>query len=157
MRHPRIVILEAHGWIARQLRELVAENRWLVREPKKPDTALSLLREGGPAVLLVEVEPADKAAEPFALIADTHYLCPDMPIVAVSDTKLPDADRTAWTAALFDLGARAVLFPPLSKPVLEDVVSGLMAATIRRVTGVEPPKTDAPPSVLDLADEGLHG
>ena len=50
-----------------------------------------------------------------------------------------------------------VLFPPLTKPVLEDVASGLMAAAIRRVVG-EAPSTPVMPalseeSVLDLADE----
>jgi biotin carboxyl carrier protein len=54
------------------------------------------------------------------------------PVVAVSDLKFNDADRVAWTAALFDLGARYALFPPLTKPVIEDVVSGLMAAAARR-------------------------
>ena len=36
---------------------------------------------------------------------------------------------------LFDLGARYVLFPPLTKPVLEDLASGLMASAVRRVMG----------------------
>ena len=77
--------------------------------------------------------------------------------MAVADVKLPDAERAAWAAALFDLGVRFVLFPPLTKPVLEDVASGLMAAAIRRVVG-EASSTPVMPalseeSVLDLADE----
>ena len=91
------------------------------------------------------------------LIAVVRRLEPDTPVVAVADVKLPDAERAAWAAALFDLGARFVLFPPLTKPVLEDVASGLMAAAIRRVVG-EAPSTPVMPalseeSVLDLADE----
>jgi hypothetical protein len=81
--------------------------------------------------------------------------------------KLSDADRIAWTAALIDLGARYVLFPPLTKPVLEDVISGLMAAAIRRVVGAaagapagaaKPKRVRPKPAdeVIDLADEELH-
>jgi len=79
-------------------------------------------------------------------------------VVAVADVKLPDAERAAWTAALLDLGARYVLFPPLTRPVLEDAVSGLMAATIRRVIGEVPP-TPTPARderILDLADGGAE-
>jgi hypothetical protein len=71
------------------------------------------------------------------LIAEMHNRWPDVPVVAVSDVKLPETERAAWTAALFDLGARYVLFPPLTKVVLEDVVSGLMMACLKRVIGEE--------------------
>jgi hypothetical protein len=154
MRYPQVVVREADGWIAKQLLDLAAESRWLVREPRSNDATLSLARDRRPTVLFVQVEPGDEKAAGFALVADVHRTCPDVPVVAVSDVKLPDADRVAWAAVLFDLGARYVLFPPLSKPVLEDVLSGLMAAAVRRVVGGEPaappPAADAP---IDLADE----
>jgi hypothetical protein len=156
MRYPQVVIREADGWLAKQLRDLAAESRWLVKEPRSGDAALSLVKERRPAVLFVQVEPGDDKPDGFALVAAAHRVCPDVPVVAVSDMKLPDADRVAWTAVLFDLGARYVLFPPLSKPVLEDVLSGLMAAAVRRVVGGDPPHPpggdDAP---IDLADEDV--
>src|SRR6187551_2582276 len=133
MRHPQLVIVEAGNRLAGQLAELAGEARWLVHAPRKRDTVLSLLRDRRPTVLVVEVEPAEDKAAGFALVADVHRLHPDVPVVAVSDVKLPDADRAAWAAVLLDLGARYALFPPVSKPVLEDVVSGLMAAAVRRV------------------------
>jgi hypothetical protein len=156
MRHPQLVILDADDWIARQLAELAGESHWLVREPKARDTTLSLVRDRRPTVLVVRVEPAEEKADAFAFIADVHRLHPDVPVAAVSDVKLSDADRAAWAAVLFDLGARAVLFPPLSRPVLEDVASGLMAAAIRRAGG-DPPDLPPPPTdgVIDLADEEL--
>ncbi len=132
MRYPQVVVREGDGWLAKQLGPLAADHRWLVREPRTPADALALLRDGRPAVLLVQVDPAAADPAAFTLLADAHLAYPDVPAVAVSDVKLPDADRVAWTAALFDLGARYVLFPPLSRPVLEDVVSGLMAAAVRR-------------------------
>src|SRR4051794_10165595 len=137
MKHSRVIVLEADGWLAKQLRELAAESRWLVRQARSIDTALSLAREPSPAVLLVQFEPGEDKPAALGLIADVHRLAPDVPVVAMSDSKMREAERAAWTAALLDLGARYVLFPPVTKPILEDVVSGLMTATIRRVVGEE--------------------
>lgn len=158
MRSPQLVILETDGWIAKQLRELASESRWLMQAARSTDTARSLAQRQ-PTVLLVQFEPGEDKPAPLQLVADVHTSAPDTPIVAVADVKLPDAERAAWTAALLDLGARYVLFPPLTKPVLEDVVSGLMAATIRRVVGEMPAAAPEPPRdepVLDLADEGAE-
>jgi hypothetical protein len=156
MRAPQLVILEADGWVAKQLRELAGESRWLVQSARSVDGALSLAKRQ-PTVLFVQFEPEEDKPAPLELIAAVRRLAPDTPVVAVADVKLPDAERAAWTAALFDLGARFVMFPPLIKPVLEDAASGLMAAAIRRVVG-DAPSTPALPTpaeepVLDLADE----
>jgi hypothetical protein len=169
MRAPQLVVVEYDGWIARHLGDLAAEAAWLVHGTRGVDTAMSLVRERRPCVLIVQVELAEDKPGPLKLIAATCRDYPDVPVVAVSDVKLSDADRVAWTAALFDLGARYVLFPPLTKPVLEDVVSGLMEAAIRRVVGELPeakPSADAPKpkrvrrkradEVIDLADEDVH-
>lgn len=167
MRAPQIVVVEADGWIARHLGDLAAEGAWLVRGVRGVDTAMALVREHQPCVLIVQVELAEDKTGPLRLIADVRRECSDVPVVSVSDVKMNDADRIAWTAALFDLGARYVLFPPLTKPVIEDVVSGLMTATIRRVIGDLPsegapapkPKPRRPKpadEVIDLADEDLH-
>jgi hypothetical protein len=156
MRYPQLVVLESDEWVARQLRGLAGEHRWLLRPCRKGDDALSLAREPRPTVLFVQVEPGADDPVGFALVAAAHRLAPDVPVVAVSDLKLPDADRVAWSAVLLDLGARYALFPPLSRPVLEDVTSGLMGAAVRRVIGDPPPVAPAPEPVIDLADEE-HG
>ena len=166
MRAPQLIVLEYDRGLARNLSDLAAEGAWLVRDARDTDTALSLARDRGPSVLLVQVEPADDKPAPLALIATVRRERPDVPVVAVSDVKLNDTDRVAWTAALFDLGARYVLFPPLTKPVLEDVVSGLMAAAVARQIGGPPsakptapkrrprPKSDDDDGI-DLADEAV--
>ena len=164
MRAPQLVVLEADGWIARHLTDIAAEGAWLVRGTRGIDTALSHVRERRPGVLIVQVELAEDKPAPLRLIAEVCRDSPDVPVVAVSDVKLSDAERVAWTAALFDLGAAFVLFPPLTKPVLEDVVSGLMAAAIRRVIGEvdtsevrKPrPRRKPPEEMIDLADEDVH-
>jgi len=157
MRYPQVIVLEHDGWLAKQLRELAGESRWLVQSARTVDAASSLAARQ-PTVLLAQFEPgADKPA-PLKLVADVYRTAPDTPVVAVADVKLPDAERAAWTAALFDLGARFVLWPPLTKPVLEDVVSGLMNATIRRVleATTQPTARARGEIVLDLADEGAE-
>ena len=155
MRSPQLLFMEYDGWIAKQLRELAGENRWLLQSARSVDTALSL---GAPPTdgVVRAVRAGRRQTGALQLITDVQRFAPDTPIVAIADVKLPDAERAAWTAALFDLG-RCVLFPPLTKPVLEDVASGLMTATIRRVVGETPPAIAPKPArehVLDLADEG---
>ena len=170
MRAPQLVVIEYDGWIARHLGDIAAEGAWLVRGGRSVEAGLALARERRPCVLIVQVELAEDNLTALKLIADARRACPDVPVVAVSDVKLSDADRVAWTAALFDLGARYVLFPPLTKPVLEDVISGLMEAAVRRVAGAVPAAPNAPArapkpkrvrpkpadDVIDLADEELH-
>lgn len=156
MRFPQIVIVESDGWIAKQFREMAGESRWLVKPARSTGAALSLIQRQ-PAVLLVQFEPAEDKSEPLGLIAEVHRLAPDVPVIAVADVKVSDTERTAWTAALLDLGARYVLFPPLTKPVLEDVVSGLMSAAIRRTIGGDGTRSDLPGDIiLDLANEGAE-
>lgn len=132
MKHPVVVVCAFDDWVANQLRELAAEHKWLLREVRLPAAALDLVRDPRPAVLVVQADPTADATGPLGLVADAHRLCPDVPAVVVSDAKLGDDDRAAWTAAALDLGARFVLFPPLTRPVVEDLVSGLMAAVARR-------------------------
>jgi ActR/RegA family two-component response regulator len=152
MKLPQIIILELDGWLAKQLRELAGESRWLVQPTRSVGAALSLARVRRPAVLLVQVELGEDKPASLQLVADVHRQAPDVPIVVVSDVKFPDAERAAWTSALLDLGARYVLFPPLMKSILEDVVSGLMNAAIRTVVGEAPPREPRKRSdIIDLA------
>src|SRR5580700_1294904 len=99
MKLPQVIILELDGWLAKQLRELSGESRWLIQPTRSVDTAMSLVRDRRPALLIVQVEPGEDKPEPLKLIADVHRLAPDVPVMAVSDVKLPDAERAAWTAA----------------------------------------------------------
>jgi hypothetical protein len=156
MKLPQIVVLELDGWIAKQLRELVGENRWLIEPTRSIDKAMSLVRDRRPCVFIVQLEPEEAKPEPLKMIEEIHRTAPDVPLVAVSDVKLPDAERAAWTAALLDLGARYVLFPPLMKTVLEDIVSGLLTAAIKVATGDSPPPPSRAEGIIDLADEGAE-
>jgi len=145
---PQLVIHDPDDWLARQLADLAADSRWLVRRPRSARATLEFLSATRPTLLFARVDPHEESGDSCRTIAEANRLNPDAAIVAVSDVKLPDADRIAWTAVLFDLGARYVLFPPLTKPVLEDLASGLMEACLKRVGG-----SDEDDDVIDLADE----
>jgi hypothetical protein len=143
MRFPQVVVCGPDEWPAAQLRELAAEHRWLLRPVRQPAAAVELVRAGRPTVLLVQADPT--TADDLRLVADAHRLAPDAAVVVLGGAKLPEADQAGWSAAALDLGARAVLFPPLTRPVLEDLVGGLMAAVVRRVVGPDD-------GVIDLAE-----
>lgn len=130
MRLPLIVVCGPDDWVANQLAGLVAEHRWLVRGVRRPAAALELAREHRTTLMIVQADPTSDETASLALVADAHRV--DTTTVVVSDIKLPESDRAAWTATAMDLGARLVLFPPLTRPVLEDAVGGLLAAAIRR-------------------------
>jgi hypothetical protein len=151
MKYPQVVVCAFDDWLANQLRELVAEHRWLLRETRQPSAALDLVRQSRPTVLLVQADPDSEKLDPLRLVADAHRRFPDVACVVLSDAKMPEDERAAWTAGVLDLGARFVLFPPLMRPVLEDLLSGLMDAVARRVMGEAPPKAEA---AIDLADTG---
>ena len=148
MRFPQVVVCAGDDWPAGQLRELAAEHRWLVRDVRSPGAARDLIRDPRPTVLLVHADPTAEHVDALKLVAEAHSTAPDVATIVLSTAKLPDDQRIAWAAAAFDLGARAVLFPPFTRSVLEDLVGGLMTATIRRVIGETPAKDD----VIDLAD-----
>jgi DNA-binding response OmpR family regulator len=159
MRFPHLIFVDSEGELVRLLGDLVSEQRWLVRLPRTYDSALSFVQERRPGVLFVRIDPGDERADAFHLIGDAHHACADVPVVAVSAAKLPDTDRVAWTGVLLDLGARYVLFPPLTRSVLEDMTMGLVASSRRRLVGDDqlppPAPRPMPEPVIDLANEDI--
>lgn len=142
MKLPQVVVFESDGWLADQVRRLAAEHAWLVRECRRPDACLGLLADSRPAVLLLRLERELHGG--LTLLGQVSERAPDCPVVLVSDVKMEGAEQRAQLSALaFDLGARYVLFPPLQQPVIEDLVAGLLGATIRRVVGAVAEDDDA--------------
>ena len=142
MKHPQVVVYESDGWLADQVRRLAADHAWLVRESRHSDACLNLLADSRPAVLLLRLER--ELLDGLTLLGQVSERAPDCPVVLVSDVKMEGAEQRAQLSALaFDLGARYVLFPPLQQPVIEDLVAGLLGATIRRVVGAVAEDDDA--------------
>jgi DNA-binding response OmpR family regulator len=134
MKFPQVVVYESDGTLAGMVRKLAADHQWLVRESRQPEACLNLLVESRPSLLLLQLE--GELLDGMTLLGQVAEQAPDCPVVLVSDVKMEGADQRAQLSALaFDLGARYVLFPPLQQPVIEDLVTGLMEATIRRAVG----------------------
>ncbi len=141
MKLPQIVLYESDGALAGQVRRLAGENSWLVRESRDPDACVKLLADSRPTILLLKLER--ELHDGLALLTRVSERAPDCATIVVSDVKMEGAEQRAQLSALaFDLGARYLLFPPLQQPVIEDLVSGLMAATIKRVVGTTSDDSD---------------
>jgi PleD family two-component response regulator len=131
MKYPQVVVYESGGWLAGQVKRLASEHAWLVRESRQLEACRVLATEDRPTVLLLHLEK--DLVEILSLLRDVHAAAPDTAIVLVSDVKMESSDqRTQLTSLAFDLGVRYVLFPPLQQTVIEDLVAGLMAATVTR-------------------------
>jgi DNA-binding response OmpR family regulator len=158
VKYPQIIVLENDSWLGKQLRDLAAESRWLIHSVRTSLAVLSQLQPGNPTVILLQIDLGDEHLSSLNLIREINRLEPDSAVIVVSDVKVSDSEQSAWTAALFDLGARYVLFPPLTKPVLEDVVSGLMTVSINRLASGKllkkgsGDKVQPLEEVIDLAD-----
>lgn len=151
MRYPQLIVLAFDDWLAKQMAEFAHDHRWLLKEVRQAGACKTLLRDPRPTVLLAQLDPhGSDAAAPMAFLADVHRHHPHVATVVVSDVKLNEEERISWTATAFDLGARFVLFPPLSRPVLEDLVGGLIGAMVGPSAVAEKPRE----AVIDLAEEG---
>lgn len=144
MKHPRVVVCAFDDWLANQLREAVGERKWVLTEVRTPAGWVSAAG-GGPCVAVIQVDPTADEPTQLEWVGELPRTRPDADVVVVCDVKLSDDDRPGWTAVALDLGARLVLYPPLTRAVLEDAVLGLME---RRVAAEPPPD---PPAEIDLA------
>lgn len=156
MKAPLILTLSGESLLADHLRDLAGVHRWSLREVKTAAALIAALDSPRPAVVLWEMDADKSNATVDAELATVHRRFPDLPVVVVSPSKLSDDERPAWSAARLNLGARHVLFPPWTKLVLEDLAGGLLAASIRRFTGKDPPPPIPRGDVaIDLA-EGVY-
>jgi hypothetical protein len=131
MRHPQIIIYETDGWLASQVGDMARDHGWLVRESRHVESCLSLLCDLRPAILLLKLER--KLIDELSLLALVHKKVPECPVFVFSDVKFEGgAQRTTLAGLAYDLGARCVMFPPLTRTAIEDVVAGSMEAVIKR-------------------------
>jgi hypothetical protein len=152
MRHPQLVVFERDGRIAWLLKDVCAQQRWALREPRQLEACLRLLRAGGPALLVVRIagkvgnEPTAEGAEQeprtsersFALMDRVHWLRPDAAIIAVAERTDPALTALAW-----NLGATYVLAPPQPLSALPKLLGPMMASMARAVPR-EPPAEAQP-------------
>lgn len=123
--NPQILIFAFDDWLSNQLRQTAADHRWHLREVRQVGAFRTAFAEIRPRVAVIQLERIE-AGEIYAAIVELRRSQPETPIVMVSDTKVPDDEKAEWTARWFDLDARFVMFPPLTRAILEDAVVGLM-------------------------------
>jgi DNA-binding NtrC family response regulator len=120
MRFPRIVVYETDGMLARALRPLAKESRWLLREPRRPESCLRALGNDGPVVVVLKIG-GDLVRELELLEAISHQH-PEARVVVVADDSNPALAMVAW-----DLGASDVVTPLTATRLLASVVTGFMS------------------------------
>jgi DNA-binding response OmpR family regulator len=119
MRHPRVIVYEFDGRLAALLRPLAEDHRWSLREPRQVEECLRLLRQGGPAVVVVRI--GRDLEQEFGLIESARWGRPDVPVVVVGD-----AEHARLAALAWDLGASHVHLPPAPYESVAAVVAGLL-------------------------------
>lgn len=131
MRYPQVVVYETRGELASEVADLAREHSWVVRESRQPEACLNLLRSDCPSVLLLKLER--RLVDELALLTRIQQSAPESIVIAVSDVKMENAAQRSNLAGLvYDLGASYVLFPPLMRSTIEDLVLGLMQSAIAR-------------------------
>jgi hypothetical protein len=121
MRHAQVLVWETESGIAELLRTRAALEEWSLREIRRREECLALLRPGANQGLVIKIG-RDADAE-FQLVEQVTRLFPETAVVVVGDS-----ENQAWAELAWDLGASFVLMPPLARPLLLDVVSSLVDA-----------------------------
>jgi len=141
--YPRILVYEGDGSLARLLRPLAEERRWSLREPRRPDACLALLRRGDPAVLVLKL--GRDVVRELGLLERVHWLHPNTGSVVVGDVEDAALADLAW-----ELGAGCVWTSPRPRDQLPAVVAGLMEAAVSHQFvgkgGERPPLAEHEPS-----------
>jgi DNA-binding response OmpR family regulator len=157
MNYPRVVVYERDGRLAQLLRQPVQERGWALREPRQTETCLRELAGGSPTVFVLRV--GAKLEQELALLEQTSWLQPETRTIVVGDVEHESLANLAW-----DLGASYVLFPPLPRELLPDIVAGLMSRAIADLRPQPAPPIpdadeldEAEPAAPKAKREGRHG
>jgi DNA-binding NtrC family response regulator len=146
LRLPQIVVFENDGSIAAHLKPLVAERRWLLREPRQGPACLHILKAGGPAVLVLKL--GRHLLRELTLLDQAAVEAPDVPVVVVHD-----AEDAAIMSLALDLGATYILMPPHPRRLLPLLVEKMLCVEIDRSQQVQA----AVPRLLAMtAEEADH-
>jgi hypothetical protein len=116
MRYPQVLVFESDGRLAETLRRESRGKHWLLREPRTPASCLRLLQKGGPAVLVLKI--GKDLIREVSLLERAAWLAPDAACIVVGDSENPALSNLAW-----DLGATMVLFPPLPRQALAELIA----------------------------------
>jgi DNA-binding NarL/FixJ family response regulator len=128
MRYPQLLVYEHEGLLANLVRRAELNRDWSLREPRRPEACLRLLRQGGPSILVLEA--GRDVEREMTLLERVSWLYPETRTVVVGD-----AENAALAGLAWDLGAAFVLLPPLPRDLLLDVLRRLMAKAVGSAAG----------------------
>ncbi len=140
MKRPTIVLRSLDDWAAQQLQPVIDAQQWKLIELHRTLAWAEQFDPYEPMVGFFQSNFADKDSTDIALLVDVAKRCPMLPIVVLSDVKLTEDDRALWTAMILDCGASLVLYPPLTRTMLEEAALGLMQerlVTLRLTTPID--------------------
>jgi DNA-binding response OmpR family regulator len=116
---PLVLVHERERRIAEAMRAPAAEARWLLREPRRQEQILRLLRRRGPGLFILQVGSAPE--KDLALLSRVREASAESGIIAILDREIPQLAGLAW-----DLGAHMVFFAPISVPDLVETAAALL-------------------------------
>lgn len=119
MRNAQLITFGVDDAAAESLQALVRDRGVGLRVTRNTKACLNLLRQGAVGVLLLRV--GRNLESEFALLAQVTQQFPQVAAVVWGDADHPRLAGLAW-----ELGARAVLLPPLDQDRLHDVLRCLL-------------------------------
>jgi hypothetical protein len=146
MRYPQLLIYESDGRIAEMFRRVRGEDKrhkFAMREPRALEACLRLLRHGGPSMLILKM--GQDLVRELTLLERVTWTCPEAAVVVVGDS-----ENTPLVELIWDLGATYVLFPPLPREWLKDIVDGYL---LRPAPDAKAPPAAEPQSELLILPE----
>lgn len=121
MRYPQLLIYETDGRLARMLEATAGTHRWVLRQPRNVESCLRLLRNGGPAIVVLSID--SNLEQSLTLLTKTTESFPDVLTVVTMENENTGLADLAW-----DLGAAYVLTPRQPRDLLLDITAGFMGA-----------------------------
>jgi hypothetical protein len=140
MKRPSLVLRSLDDWAEQQLQPLAETQQWKLVNLQRLPAWAGAFDPFEPMVGLLQTNLTDDHGADIAALVEVAKRCPMLPVVVLSDVKLPEDDRVLWTALLLDCGASLVLYPPLTRAMLEEAALGLMQerlGTLRLTTPID--------------------
>ncbi len=124
MEQAQIIAYGLEGRLAALLQETAQTQGLWLREVQHPRSCRNLLRQAGPAVLVVML--GRDLAQELTIVHEVALASPDTAVIVVGETDHPALATLAW-----DLGAHCVLQPPQPIERLPEVAMRLLAGESR--------------------------
>jgi hypothetical protein len=124
MRRAQIVVYETDGRLADLLGACALAHGWWLRAVRHPARVQGMLGHGEASVVVLKTG-RDLERE-YSVLEQLTRRFPEAVTIVIGDADQPALAGLAW-----DLGAHFVLFPPLPRELLPEIVTGLLGGNDR--------------------------